>query len=84
MWNRYSALGVIVLAGLAMTGCATTERTVYVQPECTVPVMPDPPEVDATALDALDDVTYWVLRRRDRILIDSLLEHRAILRAVCE
>jgi hypothetical protein len=46
--------------------------------------MPNPPEVDAEALDALDDVTYWVLRRRDRILIDSLLEHRAILRAVCE
>ena len=56
----------------------------YVQPECTVPPMPAPPEVDATALDPLDDVTYWVVRRRDRILIDSLLEHRAILRAVCE
>jgi hypothetical protein len=67
-----------------MTGCATTERLVYVQPECTVPAMPQPPEVDAAALDALDDDTYWLLRRRDRVLTDSLLEHRAILRAVCE
>jgi hypothetical protein len=84
MWKQYSALGAIGLAGCLTVGCATTERLVYVQPECTVPAMPQPPEVDASALDALDDDTYWVVRRRDRVLTDSLLEHRAVLRAVCE
>lgn len=77
------ASAAIVLAALAMSGCATSERLVYVEPECTVPPMPAPPEVTATDLDPLPDEVYWRVLRRDRELTDSLLEHRAILLQVC-
>lgn len=74
---------VIVLVGLATIGCAT-DRMVYVQPECSIPPMPAPPEVTALDLDPLSDDVYWRVLRRDRELTDSLLEHRAVLREVCQ
>ena len=74
---------VIGLVVSAMTGCAT-DRLVYVQPECSLPVMPAPPEVTALDLDPLSDDIYWRVLRRDRELTDSLLEHRAVLREVCQ
>ena len=73
---------VIVLAGFLTIGCAT-ERLVYVQPECTLPPMPAPPEVTALELDPLPDDVYWRVLRREREITDALLEHRAVLRELC-
>lgn len=81
--RRLAGLLVIVAAVWATTGCATTERLVYVQPECTLPPMPEPPEVTALELDPLADEVYWRLLRREREITDSLLEHRAMLRELC-
>ena len=76
--RRYFA----IFFALALTGCAT-ERLVYVQPECTLPPMPAPPEVTALELDPLPDDVYWRVLRREREITDALLEHRAVLREVC-
>ena len=81
--RRLAGLLVIVAAGWIIAGCQTTERLVYVQPECTLPPMPAPPEVTALELDPLPDDVYWRVLRRDREITDALLEHRAVLREVC-
>lgn len=74
----------IVLAVWAMTGCTTTERLVYMQPDCAIPLLPKPPEVSALDLDPLSDDVYWRVLRREREITDSLLEHRAALKELCE
>ena len=80
------AIGVLLAIGLAVliiAGCATTERLVYIQPECVLPPMPAPPEVTALELDPLPDDVYWRVLRREREITDALLEHRAMLRELC-
>jgi hypothetical protein len=75
------AIGV---TALITAGCSTTERLVYVQPDCAIPILPKPPEVSATELDPLSDDVYWRVLRREREITDSLLEHRAILKELCQ
>lgn len=74
-----------VLLGGATLGCATTEY-VYVSPECTVPPMPSNlPEPDVDYIyDRLGTEVAEQLLERERLIIDSLLEHRAILGELCK
>jgi hypothetical protein len=46
--------------------------------------LPKPPEVSALELDPLSDDVYWRVLRREREITDSLLEHRAILKELCQ
>ena len=68
-------------------GCATTEY-VHITPECSVPPMPAPPEITAPpacpADECLTDETWGQIVEREAALIDSLLEHRAIVRELCQ
>jgi hypothetical protein len=82
--KTYAKLLATVVAALITAGCATTERLVYLQPDCAIPPLPVPPEVSATELDPLADDVYWRVLRREREITDSLLEHRAILKELCQ
>lgn len=73
---------MIAATALAMTACGTT-RTVYVEPECSPPPKPSPPEVSADELAPLPGDVYWRVTRRDKQLEDWGLEQRAMLREVC-
>ena len=83
---RTTLLAVVVTWAIA--GCATTE-TVYVSPSCSVPPMPAPPEITAPPAcpsegECLTDHTWRQIVERDAALTDALLEHRAMLRELCE
>lgn len=68
-------------AAALITGCATNRDPV---PHCQVPPLPNPPELSGEELAPLSDEVYWKLRERDDAWQSSLLEHRAILREVCD
>lgn len=73
------------LAALALlTGCVTrtVTETVFVQPECQVPPVPALPPVHWAELHGSDDALNR-LEEYEALLVDSLLEHRAILNEVC-
>jgi hypothetical protein len=74
----------LIIFFVALSGCATTERLVYTQPDCAIPPLPKPPEVTALELDPLEDDVYWRVLRREREITDSLIEHRAILKELCQ
>ena len=81
--NRIISATALVLASLAILGCASPQ-TIEVRPECTVPTQPSLPSVSGEALTALDDPTYWALETRERRLTDWALEMQAMLRVLCE
>lgn len=45
--------------------------------------MPVLPEIEAEALEPLDDETYWALEDRERRLTDWALEMEAMLDELC-
>ena len=69
-----------VAAACLTTGCATTE---YIHPDCTVPPMPDPPEVTGEELAPLPDEVYWRVRERDAALVGAVRVRQAMLIEVC-
>ena len=70
---------------LAITaGCASKQvEVVYIEPECELPPLPAQSGLATSELDALSDETYARLEFYVQGLIDSLAEHREMLRAVC-
>lgn len=87
-------VSVLLVGGMiAFAGCATKTEPVFIQPECSVPPMPaDLPEPDVDAVyDAMISfhgpqkgvrITEDLLKR-ERLIVDSLLEHRAIIEELC-
>lgn len=67
------------------TGCATKTETVFIQPECSVPPLPSNlPEPDVDYIyDRLGFEVAEQLMLRERLIVDSLMEHRAILKEIC-
>lgn len=78
---------LMIGAMIVLTGCATKTEYVYIQPECSVPPMvtdADLPDIDvAKVYNALGTKTAEKLLKRERLIVDCLLEHRAILEEVC-
>ena len=87
---------VLILGGIAASGCGPKRtETVFIKPDCRLPDMvteADLPDVDVNAVyDALESyhgaekgrAMAEALRARERLLVDSILEHRAILRTIC-
>lgn len=81
---------------IGVSGCAKKTEMVYLQPDCNVPPMvteADLPTVKVNAVyDALESYhgeekgkeIAEDLRERERRLVDSLLEHRAIVKELCQ
>jgi hypothetical protein len=80
------ALMLVIGLIIGVTGaCGTKTEYVFVKPECSVPPMPaDLPEPDVDYIyDNLGNDVAEQLRKRERLIVDSLLEHRAILKEIC-
>ena len=78
-------MNVALAASLAIiAGCGSKQiETVYIEPECELPPLPAESGLDVSELDALSDETYARLDYYIEGLIDSLNEHREMLREVC-
>lgn len=75
----------LILLALLLSGCSLLpERVEYVEPDCTVPPMPAPPEISAEELDPLPDDVFWRLRERDDALVSAIVERQRMLEALCE
>lgn len=79
---------MFVLTILAIQGCGAKTEYVYMQPKCSVPPMvteADLPDINVDLIyDKLGRKVAEKLRKRERLLVDSLLEHRAILKELCD
>lgn len=79
---------VLILTVIAGSGCATKTEYVYIKPECSVPPMvseADLPNIDVDYVyDNLGTEVAEDLLKRERLIVDSLLEHRAILKEICD
>ena len=85
---------VLVLGAIA--GCGTKTETVFLKPDCRLPARvteSDLPVVDAAAVyDALEAYhgkaegrrIAEALRARERMLVDVILEQRAVLEQICK
>lgn len=73
---------------MGMIGCSAKTETVFLKPECSVPPMvieADLPDINVDKVyDALGTETAEKLLKRERLIVDSLLEHRAILKEICK
>ena len=77
---------VLVVGGIIGSGCGLKKtKYVYVPPECNLPPMPaDLPEPDVDYIyDNLGKDVAEQLLKRERLIVDSLLEHRAALEKLC-
>ncbi len=84
---------VIALISGGTGGCAKRIEYVYVEPVCSVPPLPrDLPRIDVDGLyDALEAYhgvdpgrqMAEALRKRERLIVDSLMEHRAVVTEIC-
>lgn len=76
------------MGSLAIGGCSSTphpERIVYIQPECSVPVLNTLPEIDAGELwDKVGNDMYWKLMDRERVIVDWSMEMKAVLEVICK
>jgi len=72
----------------ATAGCQKRIEYVYVEPECHVPPLVSEaqlPQIDVDYVyDNLGDEVAEDLLTRERLIIDNLMEHRAILKEVCD
>lgn len=77
-------MSAALVALVLLTGCTTrtVTETVFVQPECQVPPVPALPTLDWAELHGSDDALNRI-EDYEALLVDSLLEHRAILTEVC-
>ena len=77
----------LIAGGISVSGCGPKSiETVYVQPRCSVPPLPanlPQPDVDYI-YDRLGTDVAEQVRKRERLIVDSLMEHRAILKEVCK
>lgn len=74
---------IAVLASLALlTGCETV-RYVEVKPECDVPPLPVLPSIDWDELSGQGDALAR-LEAYEAALVDSLIEHREMLKVLCK
>ena len=78
-------MNAALVASLAIiAGCANNQiETVYIEPECELPPLPAESGLDVDELDALSDETFARLDHYIEGLIDSVHEHREMLRASC-
>lgn len=78
---------VVALIIGGMVGCAKRIEYVYVEPECDVPPLVSEaqlPQVDVDYVyDNLGTDVAEKLMKRERLIVDNLMEHRAVLQAVC-
>ena len=76
----------VALMCLATLGCQKRIEYVYLQPECTAPPMPSGlPVIDAEyVFNRLGVEVTEKLILRERLIVDSLMEHRAMLKEICE
>lgn len=83
--NASTSLKLLVsaLIALALTGCVTTTEYVEVTPTCQLPIRPLLPEPLMVNLAVLDDLTYWQIDNRDRLLTDWALDLETRLAKVC-
>ena len=84
--KAHAKLLAAALISLAILGCSATPDYIEIRPSCIVPPMPlSLPHID---VDALYDAAGWdlaeALRDRERLIVDSLLEHRAALTELCQ
>lgn len=80
--NKHPILAALV-ALVVLTGCATTKtETIYVQPQCALPPLPVLPVIDWAELQGTDSALDR-LEEYEALLVDALLEHRAMLGAIC-
>lgn len=69
---------------LAISGCKSTPEVIYLQPECSVPVRAELPQVDAGLLwDAVGAETYDKLADRERLIVDWAREMQLMLTVIC-
>ena len=67
-----------------IAGCGSNQvETVYVEPECELPPLPAESGLDVSELDSLPNETYARLDYYIEGLIDSVHEHREMLREAC-
>ena len=82
--NRLLKNAVLVVSLAIIAGCANNQtETVYIQPECELPPLPAESGLDVEELDPLPDETFARLYHYIEGLIDSVHEHREMLRAAC-
>ena len=75
---------ILAVSWAALTGCASTQiETVFVEPECNLPPLPAASGVDVSELAGLSDETFARVEFYIEGLIDSIAEHREMLRAAC-
>lgn len=90
-------MSAALVALVALTGCETTTEIEYIRPDCRVPPLPAvvAPEWSSLLLpfdympqSHTDTMEYSraldQLEAYDMAVADSLIEHRAMLRAICE
>lgn len=65
-----------------LTACETVEY-VEVHPECETPPLPVLPELQWDELQGSEDALRR-LEEYEALLVDSLIEHRKMLKALCE
>lgn len=92
--NRIALIAGIVLLIGAQVGCGN-KQYVYVEPQCQTPPLVSEAELPKVDVDEVYDALEAYhgtkkgrgigedLRKRERLLIDNLLEHRAIVVEVC-
>ena len=82
--NRQLKSAVLAASLAIIAGCGSNQvETAYIEPECELPPLPAESGLDVSELDALSDETYAPLDYYIEGLIDSVHEHREMLRAVC-
>ena len=82
--NRQLKNAVLAASLAIIAGCGSNQvETVYIEPECELPPLPAESGLDVSELDALSDETYARLDYYIEGLIDSLNEHREMLREAC-
>lgn len=72
----------LVVSLAIIAGCANNQVE-YIDPECELPPLPAESGLDVEELDSLSDETFARLDHYIEGLIDSVHEHREMLRAVC-
>jgi len=88
-------LAIVLIIGV-IAGCGAKTETVLLKPHCRLPDMvteKDLPDVNVNAVyDALEAyhgtekgrAMAEAIRKRERLILDNLLEHRAVLKEACQ
>lgn len=74
--------------GVLSSGCQKRIEYVHVQPECSLPPLvreSDLPSIDVDYVyDNLGTDVAEDLLKRERLIVDNLIEHRVMLKTICE